>query len=428
MSPSTAAILAELEGSGIRLGLEAMRARLASLGDPQERLPHLLVAGTNGKGSTAALLHAMLVAAGYRSGLYTSPHLESPRERLRVDGVALDHGRFRRWLTRALSAGGRSADPPTYFEALTLAAFVGFADTVEIAVLEVGLGGRLDATNVGRPCLSIVTEIGLDHVELLGGTKEAVAREKAGVFRRGAPAILGARDPLARDVLLREAARRGAIAVDAFEGTRWRGDGELTTPAAGYRLAPPLAGAHQRANLVVAVRAAEELAALGWNRLAPQAIETGARRCRWPGRLEEVVLPAGERLVLDAAHNPQAAAAVAAALRAERPWTLVFGALSDKDAGGALASLLPIAGRVVLTTPPAARGRPAASLRDAIGDREPIVEPDPRRATLAALELGRPVLVCGSIYLVGAVRRMLRQRFGTPPPAVEIDVAGAQAG
>ncbi|MCZ6508765.1 MAG: Mur ligase family protein [Acidobacteria bacterium] len=184
MSDAAASIrqrLGELEAAGVRLGLDVIRELLGSLGGPHQRLPHVLVAGTNGKGSTAAVLSSILVVAGYRTGLYTSPHLENVRERLRLDGHSITSAELARRLERVVEvAAGTLGELPTYFEALTAVAFDWFADEVDIAVMEVGLGGRLDATNLGEPIAALVTEIGIDHVDYLGGTEEAIAREKAG--------------------------------------------------------------------------------------------------------------------------------------------------------------------------------------------------------------------------------------------------------
>ena len=185
------AVLSRLEGLGIKLGLERARDLLVRMGEPQLRLPSVLVAGTNGKGSTSSFLAAMAQAAGYRTGLYTSPHLESVEERLRIEGRAIGSGRLGAILEDLVALAEReTGSPPTYFEAVTLAAFRWFADErVDLAVLEVGLGGRLDATNLADPILSLITPIGFDHREFLGDTLAAIAREKAGILRSGRPAL-----------------------------------------------------------------------------------------------------------------------------------------------------------------------------------------------------------------------------------------------
>ncbi len=421
--------LQELESSGVRLGLSVMRAVLAALDGPQERTPYVLVAGTNGKGSTAALLTSMLAAAGYRTGLYTSPHLESARERIRVDGLAISEGRLGDLLERVLAVADETEGRlPTYFEALTLAAFECFASDVEIAVLEVGMGGRLDATNVGSPILSVVTEIGIDHSRILGSAVAEIAREKAFVFRAGCPAVVAVRSKSAREVLFDRARAIGAGWHDVGEETGWQ-DEEcgrvLTTPRGRYRLRTGLPGKHQEANVALAVRAAELLAEGRWPGLTRESIETGVARCRWPGRLEEVALPGDRTVLLDAAHNSQSAAALAAHLgeRAAR-MTLLFGVLGDKDVEKMLPPLAAFADHVVLTTPPSPRAVEPAALAHLTSNVATKVEPKPSAALELALSFARPVVACGSIYLIGDVRRELRRRFGVPSPAADIDVTG----
>ncbi|MDI9631029.1 MAG: Mur ligase family protein [Acidobacteriota bacterium] len=425
-----APLLARLEREGIRLGLEATRALLAALDDPQLRFPSVLVAGTNGKGSTAALLAAILQAAGLRTGLYTSPHLERPAERIRVDGLPLPDRRLARLLAEVVAAstagGGRA---PTYFEAMTAAAFLAFArQRVDLAVLEVGMGGRLDATNLARPELSLVTAIDLDHREFLGETRAAIAREKAGIFRPGRPALALAGSAEATAALAAEAAAVGASFLDLgpwlaetrFLEEGWEGQRlAIVTPAGRWRLRLPLAGRHQAANLLLAVHAAERLRALGWPAIGPAAIRQGVAATRWPGRLESVLLPTGDRVLLDAAHNPDGARRLAEFLAARGArGTLLFGALDDKDAAGMLAALAPHADRVVFTEPASPRARPAASLPALLPAPVPAqVVPDRGRALSAALRPRPPLtVVSGSIFLLGDLRRRLRRRYGLPPP------------
>ena len=427
-APRSEALLRPLELFGVRLGLERVRHLLAALGSPHLAVPAVLVAGTNGKGSTAALLAAMCRAAGYRTGLYTSPHLEAVTERLAVDGRAIDDGALAGHLEEIL-ARTDSDGPPTYFEALTVAAFRHFLTAgVEIAVLEVGLGGRLDATNVAEPVLSLITSIARDHAEHLGAGLAAVAGEKAGILRRGAPAIAWTEDGEVEAVLRDRAREVGSELICAPQRVRM-------VPSAGgggvpqrvslrtggdrvYDLELHLAGRHQLRNLAVAVLAAEVLAGRGWHRLDAAAIAGGARSCRWPGRLEAVDLPDGRRVILDGAHNPAAVAAVADFVRRlPEPPDLLFGAMGDKAVGEMLPALAAVTGRVVLTRPSGRRAADPRELRPLVAGRPVVIEPDPGRAldeALAGCEHG--LLVCGSIYLVGEVRGILRRRFGVPPP------------
>jgi dihydrofolate synthase/folylpolyglutamate synthase len=389
----------------------------------------VLIAGSNGKGSTSALLAAMATSAGYRTGHYTSPHLEFVEERLRIDGAPIASERLGELLREIVDAAEQSTGtPPTYFEALTVAAFRWFAEEeVDLAVLEVGLGGRLDATNLSEPLLSLVTSISLEHREYLGDTLDAIAREKAGVFRPERPALAWVEDPEARAALEGVARERGTalrfaqdlVRIEAVESESWSGQRvRLTTPGGEHDLRIALLGAHQQRNLALAVLAAETLASSGFPRLGPEAIAAGAAACRWPGRLEVVELPDGRRVLLDAAHNAEGAAALAGFL-AHRgaPADLLFGVLQDKDASEMLSLLAPRARRLVLTTPATARAQNPETLLPLLEGRERVeVEPDPGRALDRLLdeEGEETVVVCGSIYLIGEIRTRLRERFGVP--------------
>lgn len=411
-------ILARLESLGIKLGLERARAVLTALGEPQRRFPSVLIAGTNGKGSTSALLESMARAAGRKTGLYTSPHLEEVEERLRIGGRRIEPGRFGAILARIVEVAEReTGDPPTYFEAVTLAAFQWFAEeAVDLAVVEVGLGGRLDATNLCDPVLSVITPIGFDHQDYLGDTLAKIAREKAGILRPGTPAVVWIEDPEPAEAV-RDAAREiGAdlrfasedVVIEEIEPLGWDGQRvRLTTPVRSYDLRLALLGDHQAKNLGLAVRAAEIL------QLDPDAVAEGAASCRWPGRLEAFALPGGRRVLLDAAHNPAGAEVLGRFLRRlGQPVDLLFGVLADKDYTEMLGYVLPYTNRVVLTTPASPRAKEPAELIPLLGDREAIVEPDPRRALDRALGLGGEVLAaCGSIYLIGEIRKALRDSF-----------------
>jgi dihydrofolate synthase / folylpolyglutamate synthase len=438
-----------------------MRGLLAALGSPQLRFPAVLVAGSNGKGSTAALLAGMASAAGYRTGLYTSPHLETVEERLRIDGRAIGGERLGDLLEEVVScAERRLGHSPTYFEAVTAAAFLWFAaERVELAVVEVGLGGRLDATNVSEPVLSLITSISLEHRELLGDTLAAIAREKAGIMRAGRPALSWVEDREAAGAL-REVARElgatlhaaegevtiaavagsggsaggAAVAGSAAAGPDGAGDWDgqrvtLVTPVARRELRIGLLGRHQTHNLALAIRAAEMLAGLGFPALDERALAAGAAACRWPGRGEVVSLPGGRRVLLDAAHNAEGAAALGELLAELGPRTgsldLIFGVLGDKDAGEMLDRLAPHARNLVFTTVPTPRARAAGELPALVATTRPeapmLVEPAPAVALDRALALGADTLVaCGSIFLVGELRRLLRERYGVPAPAADL--------
>ncbi|HET6151125.1 MAG TPA: Mur ligase family protein, partial [Polyangia bacterium] len=298
MAADYASLLARLDSLrslGVDLGLDRVRGALAALGSPEERLPAVQIAGTNGKGSTAAMTEAILRAAGWRTGLYTSPHLSRFTERIRVAGQEVDGDRLARLDARIVATGV----PLTYFEVATLLAFLVMAeDGVELAVLETGLGGRLDAVTACQPLATAITSIGRDHLDYLGSTLTAIAREKAGILKPGVPGFL-ARLPADADAeIARVAAQVGAPL------RRLGADFDAPAVASG------LPGAHQRSNAALAVALASEAARRRGRPLAPAAISAGLAGVRWPGRLEMV----GDGVLLDCAHNPQGAEALAAAL------------------------------------------------------------------------------------------------------------------
>lgn len=443
LPPEAAAALARLEPLGMHLGLDHVRRLLAELGHPQRELPAVLVAGTNGKGSTAALLAAVGQAAGYRTGLYTSPHLETIEERVRVDGERIGGEELGTLVLEVVAAGERVLpSPPTYFEALTAAAFLCFRRRgVDLAVLEVGLGGRLDATNAAEPAVSVITPIALEHRAQLGDTLAKIAGEKAGVMRRGRPTIAWGGEPEVAAALRAVAGDVGAELVMVGEGADqapsahplahapWEGQRIALATAAGMlELSVPLLGRHQAVNAALAWAAAERMARHGWPRLDAAAFRHGAARWRWPARLEPVALPGAEpcrRVLLDAAHNPDGSRALARFLADPpapfaAPPVLLFGVLADKDAAEMLAALAPLAGRLVLTRPPHERARDPRELLPLLPPGTSAeIEPDPAAALDLALALARAtgadtVVVCGSIYLVGAARTTLRHRFGVP--------------
>ncbi len=412
----------------MRLGLARVRQLLSALGNPQLAVPTVLVAGTNGKGSTAALLASMCRAAGARTGLFTSPHLEALTERLSLDGRPISDRALAAAIERALGgADALDCQPPTYFEALAIAAFGYFAEQrADLAIVEVGLGGRLDATNVCEPVLSLITSISLDHEQHLGTTPAAVAREKAGILRRGKPAIAWAGTAAVERALRQQARASGAdlVFADSTEITTSTPAGaspqqvRLRTGRRAYGLELHLAGHHQARNLAVAVLAAETLGGGAWPSLDETAITRGARACRWPGRLEWVDLGDGRRVLLDAAHNAAGIEALTAYLAARKPEQrpdLLFGALAEKQISAALPLLAAQVGKIVVTRPPGERAAEPDHWLPAFEGHEVHAEADLSRALEAALRsAGDTLLVCGSIYLIGAVRTMLRKRYGRP--------------
>lgn len=428
--PSSAELLKRLEEDGIRLGLETTRQILACLGNPESRFPSVLVAGTNGKGSTAVQLASMVAAAGYRTGLYTSPHLEAVTERIRIGGEAVSEELFGDALNRVVEDAERTLGHlPTYFEAVTAAAFSIFAEReVDLAILEVGLGGRLDSTNACDPVLSLITEIGLEHRQYLGESLSSIAREKAGILRKDRPAWAWVERDEAWEAIRAVGSevgarlRRGPDAVMSMETTPlgWEGQEILLVTSRGeYRVRTRLLGEHQGKNLALAVLGAEGLAEIGWDRLDRRAIERGPRSTCWPGRLERLELPSGRTVILDVAHNADGAATLTRFLKDfVGTFDLLFGVLDDKEVSTFLPSLARPAKRVILTSPTSRRSMPVDRLAPLLPDRAVVADADPVGALSRALEEGKePLVICGSVYLVGEIRVALRHRFGVPEPA-----------
>jgi len=373
---------------GMRLGLGPMAEACARFGHPERGFEAAHVAGTNGKGSTCAMVEAMARASGRRVGLYTSPHLCRVAERIRIDGEPIGDGALTDLLDRVLAG----APDLSFFETLTLAAFVAFREArIDVGVVEVGLGGRLDATNVlERPTATAITNIALDHVDRLGPELVDIAREKAAIAKPGVPMILGPVSAEVRAAIDEVAAARGATTVAA-------GDDETRALVASSSL--PLAGAHQISNAAVAVRVAREL------RVADAAIVRGLSETRWPGRLERIARPEGPYL-LDAAHNPDGVEALARHLEGapDGARTLVFGALGDKAWAAMIDRLAPLfpTGRVYV----APQGRaPAPPAEIALRHPGQIAATVMDACRLARARAGRAeVVVAGSIFLVGEAR------------------------
>lgn len=414
---------------GIQLGLERVEAALTRLGSPQRGMPAVTIAGTNGKGSTAAFLASMAHTAGYRVGLYTSPHLVSVTERIQVGGTPILPFELSDWAERVRAivdgSDGESPVPLTFFEALTVMAIGYFAAReVDLAVLEVGLGGRLDATRAVPPLVSVLTPIGLDHQAYLGSTLEAICAEKAGILRRGGTVVSGVAPELFRAVVgprafdLRCPIRRSGVDFVhrwLHRGFRYRGWIHRAGPV---RLG--LRGLHQGDNAALACAAAESLCAHGFH-FKPYHMAEGLQRARHPGRLErrEPQVDADGRswpaILLDGAHNPMGARALARHIPlflSERPRVLLFGAREDKDHATMLDALLPHVDEVVLTataeTPLASPELLAALLHRRI--TRVTVEPSLPRALTHARACATPtggLLVTGSLYLLGELIPLL---------------------
>jgi dihydrofolate synthase/folylpolyglutamate synthase len=424
-----------------KFDLAHMRALVGGLEHPERAFPSVLIAGTNGKGSTAATLASILRVAGLKTGLYTSPHLIRINERIRISGVEISDDDFAHLhgkvdgVAEQLVAAGELPWHPSFFEMMTAIAFSHFArEQVEIAVLEVGMGGRLDATNVVEPTVSVITDISLDHQRYLGDTVGQIAREKAGIIRPGGIVVTLPQQPEANDVLGNTILDLDAVGVSAaaYVPPVSPASAEYAVPSAEsklarsrYRLAvmgkeilveSPLLGRHQLRNVALAIAAAEELNRKGWRRISAESIERGIRDTEWPGRFQIVAAEKGwPEMVFDVAHNPAGAWALRSALSAryqDRPLIFVFGAMRDKAISEMAEILFPLARAVIATRPSNPRSASAEEISEA--GRRTGAEIAPVAEVRAAIERARDrardqevMVVTGSIYLVGEAMRAL---------------------
>lgn len=416
-----------------KFGLENITTLLTDLGAPQDAFPSVLIAGTNGKGSVAAMLDAVLRAAGRRVGLYTSPHLVRINERIRLGGEEIPEEKFAEIFTRVhkrvevLLGAGRLASYPTYFECLTAIGFEYFREQgVEIAVLEVGMGGRLDATNVARPLVSVITQIDFDHEAYLGHSIEQIAGEKAGIIKPGGIVVVSAERPEAIQVIRTRARELGAQLILVDEASRVE---DLRETDGQYRFRVRLAGAEpleislglrgefQVRNALAAVLAVKALTQNGWH-VPDSALVAGLSDARWPGRMERV--ESEPEIFLDGAHNPAGARAVAEFwkrhLAGRRIW-LVYGAMRDKAVGEITEILFPLAHAAILTQPDQPRATSAEALARMTRhlNLNQHVVPEPAEALGRALAWAAPgdvVFVTGSLYLIGDARRALPGLLG----------------
>jgi dihydrofolate synthase/folylpolyglutamate synthase len=423
--------LLSLELFGMRFGLDRMRRLMTALDSPHEHFASVHVVGTNGKSSTARMTAALLRRHGLRTGAYLSPHLKSFAERVEVDERSVSREAFAAAVQRAAQAAAlvdrtlTEDDHVTQFEALTAAAYLELARAgVEAAVVEAGLGGRYDATSVIESRVQVLTNVGLEHTRWLGPTERHIAEEKLAIVRPGGTLVTGPLAPDSTRVAERVAAEQGATHVASGRDFRATGEASFTveTPGGAYPdIKLRALGRFQRANFAAAVTAAE---AFMGEVLDPEAVRRAARELRLPGRLE--VVGHDPLLVLDGAHNPSGAQALAESLPAvvgRRPVTAVVSILEDKDAAGILSILLSVCDQAVFTRSP----RPAAlspavleSLWRQLGGRDAEIVPDPSAAVAAAREragAGGAVLVTGSIYLLGALVGEEQAYFTRPEAA-----------
>jgi dihydrofolate synthase / folylpolyglutamate synthase len=413
--------LFSLQKFGIKFGLNSTAQILNKLGNPHHRLRCIHIAGTNGKGSTAAMLSSILKQHGQRVGLYTSPHLVRFTERFRINDEEVSPGRileiFHR--IRTLLGGG---DPPTFFEMVTAMAFQYFAEEgVDWAVIEVGMGGRLDATNVITPEVSIITNVTFDHEEHLGNTLGAIAREKAGIIKARTPVLTATRHALVQAILKAACLRLQAPLYRLGKDFSVKRAGPASIRYDGFKnrfgpLELNLPGAHQLHNAALALAALELLETQGAIEIDPGAVQAGLKQVRWPARLE--VLQEAPLMLLDGAHNPQGADCLRDALRQSYPHRrihLVLGVMADKNIRGIFQRLLPLAETAIFTQPRYIRAAPPEHLRKLARPyiQKHYVIPDVASAIQQAQSLADPndvICITGSLYFAGEVKEL----FGEP--------------
>ena len=423
-----------------KFGLENMTILSADLGNPHRAVPCVHVAGTNGKGSTAAMLESIMRAAGLRTGLYTSPHLERINERIRINWEEISDESFAAAWTRVrasielLMAAGKLAAHPTYFECLTAMAFFAFREQgVDVAVYEVGLGGRLDATNIVMPEVAVITPVDFDHENFLGHSIEEIAGEKAGIIKQGVAVVSSNERPEAQSVIARRCAELGAKLIEVdhpwqVEAVR-NSDGCYSATVASsqfsrkFMVEPPLPGRFQIRNALAAATAACLLASQGFT-IGEEAITRGIATVYWPGRLER--LSTQPAVYLDGAHNPAGARELLKFWDENftgRRILLVYGAMRDKAVDEIAGLLFPRAETVILTEPRQPRAISASQLAELTGHlaAQFTVVPDPGEALERAMSMAGPqdtVFATGSLYLVGGLRSYWLKRRGRPMPSV----------
>ncbi|HUL16752.1 MAG TPA: folylpolyglutamate synthase/dihydrofolate synthase family protein [Terriglobales bacterium] len=427
-------LAAPTQAAAAKFDLENISVLTERLGRPDRAYPSVHIAGTNGKGSTAAFLESILRHAGFLTGLYTSPHLERINERIRMNGNEISDEEFAETLTRIqavieeLLAKGKLRAHPTFFESVTALAFESFARSrVEFGIFEVGLGGRLDATNILQPLVSVITRIDFDHENFLGHSLKEIASEKAGIIKSGVQVVAADQRPEAKEVLRSRAAELNttfadtseAYQMDVQENLQQSGRFQVLVMevATGWELevAPKLPGKFQAQNALNAIAASRLLQQRGY-RISDDSIKEGIALAEWPGRLEK--LYSHPDVYLDGAHNPAAAAELRDFLRryfeGRRIWML-FGALRDKAVDEIAGIIFPCVSEVVFTEPRTARSISAAQLAEIAGHHAPhfSVQPDAQVAfenILSRASSSDAILVTGSLYLVGQIRHYWNQR------------------
>ena len=418
--------LEKIQNLGIKFGLDNVRTILSSFKNPHQKYPSVLVAGTNGKGSVCAMLTQILIHHDLRPGLFTSPHLVKPEERIRIGNRLIPSRDFCRILTvlkariEELIASKKLRTPPTYFELLTCLALVYFEEQkADIAVLEVGMGGRFDATNVVKPCVSVITTISGEHQKFLGESLNQIAREKAGIVKPGVPVVCGVEEAGAYQTIKKRAEELKAPFYGVFHRkdsfsvrkTKTEYSFIYRSDEERYVFSPSLQGEHQGRNAAVAIAACEQLST-GWKRLEKDKIIEGIEETRWAGRLE--VVSREPLVILDGAHNVEGALALKKYIEDSLPSPLIFlfAVMRDKEIEKIADILFPQAEKVILTRFPYFK----AASPDDIETKTPgyqdriIKEPDPRKALKLAVRRAGPdgcVVAAGSLFLVGEIKKII---------------------
>ncbi|MBR4910419.1 MAG: bifunctional folylpolyglutamate synthase/dihydrofolate synthase [Clostridia bacterium] len=405
---------------GSKPGLDRIKALCSALGDPQEKVKYIHVAGTNGKGSVCAMLSSVLRCAGYKTGLYTSPHLRFFEERTRINGAMIPKNRLAEIIGRIKAVADTMSDKPTEFEIATAAAFLYFyEEKCDIAVLETGLGGRLDATNVIKsPALSVITGIALDHTAILGDTLEKIAYEKGGIIKHGAPLVLANCHPAAFAVLESIAKENSAPVIPVDYSRRENVSAALSGTSFDMRpygkISLSLKGVYQADNACTAITAAEALGNGALN-IPQEAIKKGLKTTRWQARFE--ILCKDPLVIYDGAHNPQGAEALADTLRTAGIEKAVFliGVMADKDYTLLIKTVLPFAKRVFTVTPDNPRSLDAKALAEAFTRNGIAAKPfdtvtdGVAAAIKAAKKESLPLISCGTLYMYGEVRSAINE-------------------
>ena len=425
-------LAAPTQAAAAKFNLENIQLLARHLGHPENRYPSAHIAGTNGKGSTAAFLQAVLRVAGYRTGLYTSPHLERINERIQIDGEPIPDQAFAEIFTRihqlieALLADATLRAHPTFFECVTAIAFLYFARAgVDFAVLETGLGGRLDSTNIVTPRVSIITRIDFDHENFLGHSLREIAAEKAGIIKPGVPVVISRQREEVRELLAARARETGSplvetaslYSVESLEMEEGRIHAVVREQGGGttIKVRPQLAGRFQLENALTALAAAHVLKQQGY-RLAQGDLALGIARAEWPGRIEKV--RSRPDIFVDGAHNPSSARELDAFLSenfANRRIVMIFAALRDKAVDEIAGILFPRVAHVIFTEPATSRAISAAQLAEIAGHYAASSEaiPDAVEAldkALAMVAPGDAIFITGSLYLVGQLRRRAAEK------------------